>query len=323
MNTQQKISRLTYIPVVILLAGISCFLWGSSTPAIKIGYRLFQMQSSDTTSIILFAGMRFFLAGFLVILFHSIQQHHWIKPQPGSGKAILQLSLFQTALQNFFFYMGVAHASGVHAAIITGGNVFISLLIASLIFRYEKLTSRKVIGCILGFVGIVVMNLSGQSGDMFQVSLMGEGFVFFGQVFYATANAVLKKYSGRFDVVTLSGYQFMLGGMLLILTGLIGGGIVRFGNDPCAYALLLYLAFVSAVAYTLWSILLKYNPVSRVTVFGFMNPVFGVFLSALVLGETAQAFSFKGLMALVLVCLGIYVVNNTKTDCDSSGMEKR
>lgn len=59
------------------------------------------------------------------------------------------------------------------------------------------------------------------------------------------------------------------------------------------------------------------------TVFGFMNPVFGVFLSALVLGETAQAFSFKGLMALVLVCLGIYVVNNTKTDCDSSGMEKR
>lgn len=69
MNTQQQNSRLTSLPVVMFLAGICCFLWGSATPAIKTGYRLFQIQSSDAMSIILFAGMRFLLAGFLVILF--------------------------------------------------------------------------------------------------------------------------------------------------------------------------------------------------------------------------------------------------------------
>lgn len=47
--------------------------------------------------------------------------------------------------------------------------------------------------------------------------------------------------------------------------------------------LLLYMACISAVAYTLWSLLLKYNPPSRIAVFGFMNPVFGVMLSALLL----------------------------------------
>lgn len=76
--------------------------------------------------------------------------------------------------------------------------------------------------------------------------------------------------------------------------------------------LLVYLALVSAVAYSLWGILLKYNPVSRVTVFGFMNPVFGVLLSALLLGETDQASGILGLLSLLLVSVGIYVVNSGK-----------
>ena len=81
---------------------------------------------------------------------------------------------------------------------------------------------------------------------------------------------------------------------------------------PSGIGLLVYLALVSAVAYSLWGILLKYNPVSRVTVFGFMNPVFGVLLSALLLGETDQASGILGLLSLLLVSVGIYVVNSGK-----------
>lgn len=73
--------------------------------------------------------------------------------------------------------------------------------------------------------------------------------------------------------------------------------------------LILYLAMVSAVAYTLWSVLLKYNHVSKVAVFGFVNPLISVVLSALILGEFQQAFNMGSLLALVLVCVGIYVVN--------------
>ena len=72
------------------------------------------------------------------------------------------------------------------------------------------------------------------------------------------------------------------------------------------------MGLISAVAYTLWSILLKYNPVSRVTVFGFMIPVFGVLLSAVFLGESSQALSWNVLAALILVSLGIFVVNTSE-----------
>lgn len=81
---------------------------------------------------------------------------------------------------------------------------------------------------------------------------------------------------------------------------------------------LLYMAIISAVAYTIWGVLLKYNPVARVSVYGFMNPVFGVILSAFLLGEKNQAFGYKGLTALLLVCIRIFIVNKepkaVKTD---------
>ena len=309
MNERRKLD-LTDMKIVLVLAGISCFLWGSATPAIKTGYRLFAISPEDTFSIILFAGTRFLLAGFLVNLFCSIQNRKWIMPPKEAGFTILKLSLAQTVLHYFFFYVGVAHASGVHGAIITGSSVFISILFACLVFRYEALTRRKVLGCVLGFGGIIIMNLAGAGSEgMFTFSLMGEGFVLTAQIFYAISTALVKRYSRRYDVVMLCSYQFMCGGLILMAIGALGGGSIAGGRTLAAGILLLYLALISAVAYTLWSLLLKHNPVSRVTVFGFMNPVFGVFLSAVFLGESGQALTWNALAALVLVCLGIYVVN--------------
>ena len=95
--------------------------------------------------------------------------------------------------------------------------------------------------------------------------------------------------------MTLSGYQFLCGGILLTGFGLAMGGRVHVGAvSASGWLLLLYMGFISAAAYTLWGILLKYNPVARVAVFGFMNPVFGVLLSAIFLGESGQAFGLAG-----------------------------
>ena len=110
-----------------------------------------------------------------------------------------------------------------------------------------------------------------------------------------------------------SGYQFVIGGVLMIAVGILAGGEIRTISLQGA-GMLLYLAMLSAVAYSLWGILLKYNPVSKVTVFGFMNPVFGVILSALLLGEREQAAGWVSVISLVLVCVGIYVVNSGKRE---------
>ena len=90
--------------------------------------------------------------------------------------------------------------------------------------------------------------------------------------------------------------------------GLAMGGQLHFYTASC-WGNLLYLGLISAGAYTLWGVLLKHNPVSRVSILGFMNPVLGVLLSALFLGEGSEAFSLTGLLAIALVSAGIILVN--------------
>ncbi len=293
--------------VVAFLALICCTLWGSAFPCIKIGYSLFHISSSETGTQILFAGLRFVLAGVMAILIGSVMQKKILFPTRKSIGSILELCMFQTVIQYFFFYVGLAHTSGVKGAIIIGTNTLIAILAASLIYHQEKLTSQKMMGCIIGFIGVILANLSG-SGINLDFTLNGEGFMLISAISYALSSIYLKKFSKYENPVMLSGYQFSVGGVILIVIGGIMGGRLHQVSAP-AIGMLLYLAFVSAAAYSIWGILLQHNPVSRVTIYGFMNPVIGVLLSALLLHEGEQAFSLKNMVALVLVATGIYVVN--------------
>lgn len=294
--------------VVALLAMVCCTLWGSAFPCIKIGYALFDIPSSETGTQILFAGLRFALAGVMTVIIGSIAQRKVLLPTKNSGGKILKLCMFQTVLQYFFFYVGLAHTTGVKGAIIVGTNTLIAILAASLIYHQEKLTSQKFAGCMIGFVGVVIANLSG-SGIDFDIAFNGEGFMLISAISYALSSIYLKKYSKDADPVMLSGYQFGVGGIILMGIGLIMGGKLHQVSLP-AVGMLVYLAFVSAAAYSIWGVLLKHNPVSKVTIYGFMNPVIGVLLSAILLGEGEQAFSLKNIAALILVAIGIYIVNS-------------
>ena len=75
--------------------------------------------------------------------------------------------------------------------------------------------------------------------------------------------------------------------------------------------LLLYLALISSVAYSVWGILLKHNPVGKVAVYSFTNPIFSVLLSFVFLNESSS-FGMELILALGLVCGGIYLVNRVK-----------
>lgn len=307
MEKQEAFMRKTW--VVWLGALICCALWGSAFPCIKIGYRLFQIQADATGTQILFAGCRFTLAGILTVLIGSVLAKKLLLPKKGSGLKILKLSMLQTVGQYVFFYIGLAHISGVKASIIGSMNVFFAILIASLLFHQEQLTMKKLIGSLFGFAGVVMVNMNSGQLDM-AFHLTGDGSIILSTVAYAFSSVFLKRYSKEENPVVLSGYQFILGGIIMIVAGLLMGGklTVVSGRGIC---MLIYLAFVSAIAYSLWGILLKYNPVSRVTIFGFMNPVFGVILSAIFLQE-ADKVGTVCLIALALVCVGIFVVNYQK-----------
>ena len=268
---------------------------------------MLHIASSDTASQILFAGVRFTLAGILTIAIGSLISKSLLFPAKENWGMVGKLCLFQTVLQYLLFYIGLANTTGVKSSIIESANVFVAILLSSLVFRYECLGREKILGCIVGFVGVVLINLNGTGLDA-SMSFMGEGCIFLSTISYAFSSVLIKKYSQKENPVVLSGYQFVTGGLMMSIAGILTGGHLK-GFTLASSMLLIYMAMISAVAYSLWGILLKYNPVGKVAVYGFMNPVFGVILSAVLLGEQNQAFTFQGLISLLLVCVGIYLVN--------------
>ena len=274
MRMTQKQNILTKTGIVALLACVCCILWGSAIPVIKTGYRFLHVDSSDIASQIVFAGVRFTLAGILVLIFASIREKKVMIPDKEILKYAVPVCLAQTVGQYFFFYIGVANTSGVKGGIITGLGNFIAILLSCLVFRNERMTRRKIAGCVLGFAGVVVMNLLGNSLDM-GFKLIGEGFVLIAQLSYGISTVLINLFSRKVSPVGLSGTQFTMGGIVLMLIGAGMGGHLENATTG-GVVIIFYLAMVSAVASTLWSVLLDWNDVSKVAIFGFVNPLCGV-----------------------------------------------
>lgn len=300
----EKFFSKTYI--VCICAIICCLLWGSAFPCVKIGYNLFEIDQSSVPSLMLFAGTRFSLAGIFVIIFGSVSKRRFLAPKPKNLWRVLIVCLFQTVLQYTFFYIGLANTAGVKASVLNGLGVFFTIIAACFLFRTEKFNLIKLAGCALGFGGVVLINLGGDFS--FEFSLLGEGFIIFSGLSAAVAAGFVKIFSKKEDTAALCGYQFFIGGIILVVIGLSFGGRITH-VDVGAAAMLVYLAFLSACAFTLQGFLLKYNPVSKVAVFKSTNPLFGAVFSALVLGESEQLLSWFTLIALLLVCLGIFIIN--------------
>ncbi len=294
--------------VVGVIASLCCALWGSAFPLIKIGYHSFGIASGAANSQILFAGIRFFLAGIITLIIGSLLSGKVLVPTLRSWPKIIHLSFYQTFLQYIFFYIGLSHTTGVKASLVEGLSVFIVLFIAVFLFHQEKLTRQKVFGCIIGFIGVIIINMNG-NGFSFDVRLDGEGFIFLSNIAYALSTVLLKQYSATENTTLLNGYQFIAGGLVMMAIGFFMGGEIKCDSFQ-SVGILFYLAFVTAVAYALWGILLKHNPISKVTIFIFMTPVFGVLLSALLLKESI--IGIRSILALTFVSSGIFIVNYKK-----------
>ncbi|MFT6589654.1 MAG: drug/metabolite transporter (DMT)-like permease [Rhodoferax sp.] len=304
MSALKTAAFFTNRKVVFLVAALCCLLWGSAYPAIKNGYALFAIAPDDVPTKLVFAGYRFALAGLVLLVIASIGKKPLFDMSRRTLGQITLLGLTQTGLQYVFFYIGLAYATGVKSSIMNATGTFFSVLLAHWIYKNDRLSVNKVLGCLIGFAGVMVVNF-GPGLIGFDFTLMGEGFVMIAAFVLSAASIYGKKISQHVDSVVLTGYQLAIGGLALLLLGLASGGTLT-GFTFKSSALLLYLVVLSATAFSLWTILLKYNRVSLVTIFYFMIPVFGTGLSALFLNE--RILEWKYIVALLLVCLGIWLV---------------
>lgn len=292
--------------IVVAIALLCCLLWGSAVPAVKIGYGLFAIAPSDTPSLMLFAGARFFLSGVILLGYSALTRKPIVEPRRLGQLALL--GLISTAGQYLFYYVGLAHSTGVKVSITTSTSTFFSVLIAHFLYANDKLTPRRALGCLLGFLGVVAVNLAASGLDL-HVSLLGEGFIVVAALLFSVGGVYGKGLSADMDAGVMTGWQLLLGGGMLGIAGFALGG--QFGTFGLEAALLLaYLAALSAAAFALWSVLLKHNPVGSIAIFNCAIPIFGVLLAGLFLGESI--LEWKNLVALVLVSVGIWMVTATR-----------
>lgn len=295
----------TNFKFVALIATLCTLLWGSAYPSIKIGYLLFDIAAEDIPSKFVFAGYRFILAGLLLLIGARAYGIRITAMTPRNAGSLVALGLFQTTLQYIFFYIGVANTTGVKGSIMNSTVTFFSVILAHYVYKNDKLTMGKAWGCIIGFAGVVIVNFN---ADLLQFSFrfMGEGFVIIAALVFSMASIYGKRLSQTLNVVVVTGYSLLIGGTGLTLLGFATGGSVTHFT-VASTSLLLYLALLSSAAFSLWSLLLKYNKVGPVSVYNFLIPIFGAILSSIFLGESI--LEVKNLVALVLVSLGIWMVN--------------
>lgn len=288
--------------VMILVALFVCFLWGSAFVAIVGSYRLMNINTDDVFQVMLFAGMRFLISATLIFIF-AFATKKSMKVDLQSLKLIVILGLLQTFGQYIFFFLGLRTVHPANGSILSSLGVFMTVVIAHFVYKTDRLTLKKTCGLIIGIAGIIVLN-GGAAGAF---SLTGEGFLFISSLLGAIAGVYTKKLTTTISPYAIAGYQLLIGSVLLIIFGSTFSQNIAFSVTYTSTALLLYLGFISAAAFTLWSTLLKHNHVSKVSIYKFSIPLFGVFLSFIFLQETSNLAAV--LVAMAFVAIGILIIN--------------
>ena len=288
LSRAEKLDRLFGTPAFAVIIAILCnAMWGSAFPFIKLGYRLFAIDTADTASILCFAGVRFML-GSVLVLGGSLLLEGRLPAMP-KGKILAEccaLGLWQTTAQYAFFYSAVALLTGAFGGILNSTQSFLGVIFAHFLYgRVDRMTPAKALG-----------------GG----SARGVAYMLIATVLFTLAGPWNKSVTRRADSFAVCFVNLFVGGAALFLLGAVLGGRLEHWSVLSVLDLLA-LAFICGAGYIVWALLMKNNPVSRIAIFGFVNPVVNVLLSALINGEPLFRWQYLG--ALVLVCIGIWLVN--------------
>lgn len=301
-------------PYGVAASAVLCTaLWGSAFPAMKRSYEMLDIHKGETAELLWFAGLRFLLAALLILAFAALTSGGKARLRAATVPSLLKIGVFQTFLQYVLFYIGMSMSTGMQGAVISGTTSLFQMLFAHFLYADDKLNARKAAGLLAGLLGVVAVNLT--QGAVELRFGAGEACLLFAMAAAGLGNLFARDGSATMPVAYLTGYQMLFGAVGLLASGAAAGGVwPRFEFTLAAAGLLAYLAFLSAAGFVLWNTIMKYNRVGNVSMYLFLIPVFGVLLSALLLGETLHRFILIG---LALVAGGIAFVHRRK-DADSA-----
>lgn len=309
--TQQTQSIFTRPAWVVIFALTAAMVWGWAYPLIKLGFREFEITADMTASKMLFAGIRFCISGMIILSIAKLTHRDFSMKKTSERRIytwlyLLLFALLNTTIHYAFFYFGLSHSEGARAAIINSMGVFATVILACMFFKSDKFTERKIIGCVIGFLGILSLNLGGVKSGRF--TWLGDGMIMLNALCSAGASLMTRGVGQRIDVFIGTGISLGMGGALLILPALFLGGTLQ-TTTLWGLTILMLLIGISTIGFTLYNKLLTCNPVGKVAIYNSLIPVIGTLSSCLCLGET---FYWKYIIAGTLATSGIYIINKGK-----------
>ena len=288
-----------------LLAILCALGWSLAYPFIKLGYGELQIDAADLGSKILFAGIRFFAAGLLVLAFSAVQK----RKLAVTRKEVPWLTLFalvNTALHYLFSYIGLSYIPSARSTILDSMGSFFLIILSGLFLEDDTFSVKKIAGCLLGFCGILTISITPGGGLFSGISFLGDGMILLNACCAAGGGILTRFISKKMDMMTATGYGMSAGGLMLLLVGLMVGVRQPWNLSLWGVTILFVLVLISAVCFGIYNMLLANHPISKVAIYNSLIPVFGVMFSSLLLREP---FSWQYILAAGLPAAGVYVVN--------------
>ncbi len=286
----------------ILLSLVVMALWGSLFPCIKIGYSAFAIHGTDIPNILMFAGTRFTLCGIVICAIALCKKDRIKEPKVKSIGAILLIGLFSIILHYSFTYIGLSSTDSAKTALIKQLGSLLYVCFAFLFFKNETFSVCKIVGAVVGFLGIITINFN-PDGISFS---LGDLLIIGASVCTVIANIISKKTLTNNSTLWVTGISQLSGGIVLTLAAFIMGADMLSFNWK-SFAVFAYICTASMVAYVLWNYILKTSALSNMFIIKFAEPLFACLFGAILLGE--NIFKWQYLMAFLLISTGIVLGN--------------
>ena len=287
---------------VMIKALLVMLLWGSLYPMVKLGYQKFGVRTANTSDLLLFAGVRFFLCGGIVSLFCAAKKRQSIERTKRGWSAVLLVALFSVALHYSFTYIGLSKADSSKTALLKQLGTLFFICFSFLFFKEEKFSARKGIGAIFGVAGIICINT-----DAVRFSLgVGEILIVSSSFCTVLSNVFLKKLSPKADPVFTVGFSQLFGGAALLIIGLLTGGRLHMPN-AVGWLVFLYIAFANIAGHLLWYSVVGKAELSYLFLIKLSEPLFAMLAGAALLGENILRWQY--LLAFLCIAVAVVVSN--------------
>ncbi|GAA3164259.1 hypothetical protein GCM10010531_15570 [Blastococcus jejuensis] len=272
-------------PSAVLMVAVTA-TWGLCFVLIQWGLR--------DAPVLWFAALRSSVAG-AALLAYGMARKRSSPRTPRDWGLVGALALTNAGLAFAAMFGGVAGLSTGVAAVLANAQPLLILLPAWWLYR-EPVSAPAAVAMVAGFFGLIVVAGPGDGGTGAVLSLVAAAAM--------TAGTLLARRAGHLDVVMVSAWHFLLGGVGLTLVAWAVDGTPRISWTARFLAALAVLALLgTAWAFLIWFREAQRSPLGTLTAWTFLTPVFGVGFGFVLLGERPGGWTLAGL-GLVLIALG-------------------